>query len=146
MSNRLSDKHLYRMNDAFYPRGHVFSMLVDTPAAEDAAATLAEIEGIGAIDIVPGDAIIAAMNEGAQKAGDGMPSVGREHQFMLRFVELAHAGCSGLLVEVAGADQDAIARALATQRVELAYLYRLRVIEELVDSTERANDAAAGEL
>lgn len=146
MSNRLSDKSLFRMNDAFYPRGHVFSMLADAAAAEAAATHLAKIRGIGAMHVVPSAAVIAAMAPGARKAGDGMPSVGREHQFMRRFVELAHAGCSGLLVEVAGADHEAIADALAAQRVELAYLYRLLVIEELVDSSKRADDAAAGQL
>ena len=146
MNNRLSDKSLFRMNDVFYPRGHVFSMLVDATAAEAAAARLAQVKGVGAIDVVPREAIMEAMHEGAQKAGDGMPSVGREHQFMLRFVELARAGRCGLLVEVANAKNEDIADVLATQRVELAYLYGLLVIEELVGSSKRADDAAAGQL
>lgn len=145
MSNRLSDKRLYRMGDVFYPRGHVFCMLADPAAAEAAARRLADVAGIGAIDVVPGADIIESLSDGAQKAG-GMPSVGREHQFMLRFVELAQAGRCGLLVEVAHADQDAIAAVLTAQRIDLAYLYGLLVMEELVDSSKRADDAAAGEL
>lgn len=145
MTNRLSDQSLYRMSDAFYPRGHVFAMFADADAAEETASKLREVRGIGLIDVVSAEAIIEGMQEGAQKTG-GMPSVGREHQFMRRFVELAHKGCGGLLAEVASADIDAMTSIFLQQPVELAYFYRPLVIEELVDSTKRADDAAAGQL
>ncbi|MCK9515933.1 MAG: hypothetical protein WCZ18_12375 [Ottowia sp.] len=145
MTSPMADKHLYRMDDVFYPRGHVFALLADAAAAQAAAASVSAVRAVGPVAVVPPEAIIEHLGPRADKTG-GLPSVGREHQFMLRFVELARAGRCGLLIAVDDADPGAVAAALASHPVELAYLYRLLVIEELVESTKRANDAAAGEL
>lgn len=145
MNPVLTNESLYRMGDVFYPRGHVFALLANPAAARAAAASVATVKAVGRIDVVPAEDILDSLSEGAAKAG-GMPSLGRERQFMLRFVELARAGCCGLLIHVDEADPEAIAAALAGHSVELAYLYRFLVIEELLESSKRAEDAAAGEF
>ena len=120
-------------------------MYADAPGARAAASAISETPGIGAIQIVASQAIVDRMAEQPEQA-EGMPSVGREDQFMRRFVELARQGMTGLLVEVDEADTHAITQALLSPRPELAYHYRLLVIEELVDTSARAEAAAAGKL
>lgn len=143
MTSPLSNKSLYRLDDVFYPRGHVFALVADPTTARAAAASTSVVASVGTVDVIPAEAIIEHLSKGAARAG-GMPSLGHERQFMLRFVELARAGCCGLLIRVGHANPHAIADALAAHPVELAYLYKLLVIEELVESSRRANDAAAG--
>ena len=138
------DSH-FTPSGAYYPTGHVFAMLADAQAAQDAARQLAEVPDIGAIHVVAPAKIEQVLGKRAADVG-GVPSVGREDQFMLRFVELARAGKHGLQIEVGNADTDAIAAILKAASAGLGYYYRTLVIEELIDSSPRAEAAAAGKL
>ena len=100
----------------------------------------------GAITLATPTAIQQAFAQRAADVGTGAPSVGREDQFMLRFVELAQAGKAGLLIELADAEVEAISTILNASGALLAYCYRKLVIEELVDASPRAEAAAAGKL
>ncbi len=135
----------FTMGGAYYPTGHVFAMFADAPAAQRGADAITAIAGIGAAQRVPAAAIEQAF---AQRAADvgGIPSVEREDQFMLRFVELARGGKPGLLIDAGTADTRALGDALRSAGAVLAYHYRTLVIEELVDPTPRAEAAAAGRL
>lgn len=143
MGADFTDDEIYQISGVFYPRGHVFAMFSDLDALRIVSADIADLEGIGQVQVLSSDVILEGLAERAERVG-GLPSVGRERQFMVRFVELATQGLWGLLIEVADADVDAISTALKARRAELAYHYRLLVIEELVDSTPRAQAAAAG--
>lgn len=135
----------FTMSGAYYPTGHVFAMFADLPAAESAAAAIAGIEGIGTPRMATAPAIAQAFAKRADDVG-GMPSVGREDQFTLRFVELARAGKPGLLIDVGSADLGALSDALKAAGAVLAYHYHTLVIEELVAPTPKAEAAAAGRL
>ena len=140
-----ADPKHFTVAGAYYPTDHVFAMFADAAAAQAAATRMAEVPDVGAVQLAEPGAIQRTFAKRAADVG-GAPSVGREDQFMLRFVELARAGCCGLLIHVDEADPEAIAAALAGHSVELAYLYRFLVIEELLESSKRAEDAAAGEF
>ena len=139
------DSSHYTLRGAYYPTDHVFAMFADTAAAQAAAERLASVPGIGAIRLAEPAAIQSAFAKRAEDVG-GAPSVGREDQFMLRFVELARTGKAGVLVEAGDADTDGLSAALNASGAVLAYYYRKLVIEELVDSSPRAEAAAAGKL
>lgn len=137
--------HFTTLTGSYYPTGHVFAMFADDAAAQAAAARVAEVPGVGAVTLATPAAIEAAFAKRAADVG-GTPSVGREDQFMLRFVELARAGKFGLLIDVAAADADAVSAALDAGGAQLVYHYRTLVIDELVEPTRRAEAAAAGKL
>lgn len=143
MNTLLSDTSLYKLNHVFYPRGYIFAMFATTQAADATAAELATIEGIGTIEVVSSGAITEHLAERADEGTSILPSVGRELQFMRRFVELAREGLCGLLVELASAEVELVARLLDSGKAELAYEYKLLTIEELIVSSRRANDAAS---
>jgi len=145
MTSPLSDTSLYTARGVFYPRGQVFAMLPDAARGRAAADAVSALPGIGAVQVVEGAAIAQRFTQRAEEVG-GAPSVGREDQFMLRFVELARQGLCGLLIDLGEADAAAVAEALQAQRAALAYHYRALVIEELVDASPRAEAAAAGKL
>ncbi|MDO5624208.1 MAG: hypothetical protein Q4G71_05930 [Pseudomonadota bacterium] len=145
MSAFAPDSSHYTMRGAYYPTDHVFTMFSDLPAARAAAEQVAALPGVGKVTLAAPDAIEQAFAERAAEVG-GAPSVGREDQFMLRFVELARAGKVGVLIEVADADTEALGTLLDAAGAALAYLYRTLVIEELVDPSRRAEAAAAGKL
>ncbi|MBH1966246.1 MAG: hypothetical protein I8H77_18010 [Comamonadaceae bacterium] len=130
---------------AYYPKGHLFAMFADTKAAEAAASKVSEVEGVGSVAVATPQAIIAAFSERAAEVG-GMPSVGREDQFMARYVELAQSGKAGLLIEVADAAPEGLSQSLLASGAWLAYYYRALIIEELVELTLRTEGAAAGKL
>ncbi len=134
-----------KLTGAYYPTGHMFAMFNDLAAVQTAAARIAELPGVGAVSIAPGAAIESAFGQRAAEVG-GSPSVGREDQFMLRFVELARAGKCGLLIDMGVADGTDVAHALGATGAQLAYHYRALVIDELVEPTRRAEAAAAGKL
>jgi hypothetical protein len=145
MSHFTADASHFTLGGAYYPTDHVFAMFPDISAAQAAARRLTGVPGIGrGVVAAPAD-ILQAFASRAAEVG-GAPSVGREDQFMLRFVELARAGRAGLLIEVAKSDVAALGAALTASRAELAYHYRALVIEELVQATPRAEAAAAGRL
>ena len=140
-----ADASHFTMSGAYYPKDHVFAMFADPAAAQAAAERIGAVPDVGALSLAEPGAIQQAFAERAAAVG-GAPSVGREDQFMLRFVELARAGRAGLLIEVGRADTAALSAALAASGAVLAYYYRALVIEELVDPTPRAEAAAAGKL
>ena len=146
MNTFTADPSHFTMGGAYYPTGHVFAMFTDEATAQAAAAQIAAVAGVGAITLATAAAIQQAFAQRAADVGTGAPSVGREDQFMLRFVELARGGKAGLLIEVGRADTEALSAALAASGAVLAYYYRTLVIEELVDSSPRAEAAAAGKL
>ncbi len=131
---------------AYYPTGHVFAMFNDQASAEAAARTLSETVAEGEITLATPAAIGQAFARRADEVGQGIPSVGREDQFMLRFVELARSGRAGLLIEVGDADPEALGTALRAAGAVLAYHYRPLVIEDLVPPSPTAEAAAAGKL
>ena len=147
MSSRFvpDPSHFTKLTGAYYPTGHVFAMFADGAAAEAAAERLRALPGVGAVTLATPDAIEGAFAERAAEVG-GAPSVGREDQFMLRYVELARAGKGGVLVELDNAGAGAVARALDAGQATLAYHYRTLVIDEIVSPTPRAEAAAAGRL
>ena len=106
---------------------------------------MADVPDVGAVQLAEPGALQQTFAKRAADVG-GAPSVGREDQFMLRFVELARGGKAGLLIEVGRADTEALSAALAASGAVLAYYYRTLVIEELVDASPRAEAAAAGKL
>ena len=144
MGHDFTDDALYGPGGVFYPRGYVFAMFLDAAAAQAAVTALAALAEIGSVQLVSSSTIVERMSPRA--ADRGMPSVGREDQFMRRFVELAQQGWGGLLVDVGKADTAALGAALQAHGAALAYLYRTLVIEDLVDTTPRAEAAAAGKL
>ncbi len=135
----------FSASGAYYPTGHVFAMFRSESAAEAAASAAAGVAGVGGVQLAAPAAIEQAFGKRAEDTG-GMPSLGREDQFMRRFVELAQAGKAGLLIEVGDADTDALGSALKAAGALLAYHYRALVIEELVEASPGAEAAAAGEL
>ena len=140
-----ADPKHFTVAGAYYPTDHVFAMFADAAAAQAAATRMAEVPDVGAVQLAEPGAIQQTFAKRAADVG-GAPSVGREDQFMLRFVELARGGKAGLLIEVGRADTEALSAALAASGAVLAYYYRKLVIEELVDSSPRAEAAAAGKL
>ncbi len=141
----LTDPSNFSMTGAYYPKGHVFAMFKDAAGAHAAVESAAKVEKIGEIQFLSPEAIVQAFAERAESVG-GMPSVGREDQFMLRYVELAKEGKVGVLIEVADADPEALGAALDAAGASLAYYYRALVIEELVDTSAKAEAAASGKL
>lgn len=104
MTSPLSDTSLYTARGVFYPRGQVFAMLPDAtargraaPCRERAARHRRRAGGGGRGHHAQ------RFTQRAEEVG-GAPSVGREDQFMLRFVELARQGLCGLLIELGEAD------------------------------------------
>ncbi len=144
MGHDFTDDALYGPGGVFYPRGYVFAMFLDAAAAQVAVTALAALAEIGSVQLVSSATIVERMSPRA--ADRGMPSVGREDQFMRRFVELARDGMDGVLIEVGHAVPEAIAQVLEANNAALAYHYRTLVIEELVDTKPRAEAAAAGKL
>lgn len=144
MSTPFPDSH-FSPTGVYYPRGHVFAMFRDAAAAQAAAQALGALAGVGGVQVVGSQAIVEQFGARAAEVG-GAPSVGREDQFMRRFVELAGQGLHGVLVDVGDADTDAIAQALQRGGAVLGYHYRALVIEELIDTSPRAEAAAAGKL
>lgn len=130
---------------AYYPKGHIFAMFATTQAAQSAAAKVSGVDKVGSAAVASPQEITQAFAARAAEVG-GMPSVGREDQFMARFVELAGTGNAGLLIEVSGASPDAISKALLDAGALLAYYYRALIIDELVELTGRTEAAAAGRL
>ena len=140
-----ADPKHFTVAGAYYPTDHVFAMVADAAAAQAGAARMADVPDVGAVQLAEPGALQQTFAKRAADVG-GAPSVGREDQFMLRFVELARGGKAGLLIEVGRADTEALSAALAASGAVLAYYYRTLVIEELVDSSPRAEAAAAGKL
>lgn len=145
MNSFVVERNHFTIGGAYYPKGHVFAMFPDEPAAHGAAHKVATIAHVGAVNVLTSQDIRQAFSERADEVG-GMPSVGREDQFMLRYVELAREDEAGLLIGVAGADIDAISQALKEAGALLAYYYRALVIDELIDTSPGAEAAAAGKL
>lgn len=145
MSSFVVERNHFTIGGAYYPKGHVFSMFPDESAAHHAAHKVAAIAHVGAVDVVRSEDIRQTFGQRAEEVG-GMPSVGREDQFMLRYVELARENEAGVLIEVAGADIDALTQALKDAGALLAYYYRTLVIDELIDASPGAEAAAAGKL
>jgi hypothetical protein len=140
MQPQFTDDDLYRTDGVFYPCGYTFAMFADADRARLAADSLRELVGVGLIQVLSSKALLAQMGERADQMGN-LPSVRRELQFMLRFIELARKGMCGLLIEVAHADTDAIAAALKPVHPAVACYYRQSVIEELAHSTPRTTAA-----
>ena len=145
MSSFTVDPSHFSMSGAYYPKGHVFAMFSNTADAQAAVERLAAVPKVGEVRVLSPEAIVQAFAERAESVG-GMPSVGREDQFMLRFVELAKQGKPGMLVDVVDASTEDLSAAFAATRAVLAYYYRTLVIEELVETSTRAEAAASGKL
>ena len=107
MGHDFTDDALYGPGGVFYPRGYVFAMFLDAAAAQVAVTALAALAEIGSVQLVSSATIVERMSPRA--ADRGMPSVGREDQFMRRFVELARDGMDGVLIAVGHAVPEAIA-------------------------------------
>ena len=135
----------FTMRGTYYPTGHVFAIFADDATAERAVELVGAIEGVNSARALSPAAIEQAFAQRADEVG-GMPSVGREDQFMLRFVELARGGRAGLLIDAGSAESEVLSNALRDAGALLAYHYRNLVIEELVEPTPRAEAAAAGRL
>jgi len=145
MSNFTVDTSHFSMSGAYYPRGFAWAMFKDLPTAQAASEKVAALPGVGAVTVASAEDIGRNFAKRSEDVG-GMPSVGREDQFMLRYVELAEQGKAGLLIEVADADSAALADVLRQGGAVLAYHYRRLVIEELAEPSTGAEAAAAGEL
>ena len=92
-----ADPKHFTVAGAYYPTDHVFAMFADAAAAQAAATRMAEVPDVGAVQLAEPGAIQQTFAKRAADVG-GAPSVGREDQFMLRFVELARGGKAGLLI------------------------------------------------
>ena len=139
------DPSHFSLTGAYYPTGHVFAMFNEAAAARAVVAELAKVHKVGEVRSLPPDSIVQAFAERSASVG-GMPSVGREDQFMLRYVELAQQGKAGVLVEMGDAASDEVGAVLAAAGALLAYHYRALVIEELVEASTQAEAAASGKL
>ena len=145
MSTYTADPSHFSMSGAYYPKGHVFAMFNSAADAHAAVTRLAAVHKVGEVRLLPPEAIVQAFAERAESVG-GMPSVGREDQFMLRYVELAEEGKPGVLVDVGDASTEDLSAAFAATGAVLAYYYRTLVIEELVQTSTHAEEAASGKL
>ena len=114
-----ADPKHFTVAGAYYPTDNVFAMFADAAAAQAAATRMAEVPDVGAVQLAEPGAIQQTFAKRAADVG-GAPSVGREDQFMLRFVELARGGKAGLLIEVGRADTEALSAALAASGAVLA--------------------------
>lgn len=139
------DPSHFTLGGAYYPKGHVFAMFTDEPAAHGAAHRVASVSHVGAVNVATAEAIRETFGARAEEVG-GIPSVGREDQFMLRFVELARSNEAGLLIEVAHANVPALTQALRDAGARVGYYYRTLIIEELIDASPEAEAAASGKL
>lgn len=139
------DSSHFSIGGAYYPKGHVFAMFRDAAAARATADSVAKLPQVGEVRWLSPESIGQAFARRAESVG-GMPSVGREDQFMLRYVELASKGKAGLLIDMADAAPEAVSAALAAAGALLAYHYRALVIEELVQTATQAEAAASGKL
>lgn len=135
----------FTIGGAYYPKGHVFAMFPTEAVTHRAAHKVATIPRIGAVSVLTSHDITQTFGERVEEVG-GLPSVGREDQFMLRFVELAHDDQSGLLVEVAHANVQSLSQVLREHGADVAYYYRTLIIEELIDPGSEAESAASGRL
>ena len=140
-----TDPSQFTMTGAYYPKGHVFAMFKDAASAHAAVESVAKQPKVGEVQFLSPEAITQAFAERIESVG-GMPSVGREDQFMLRFVELSEGGKAGVLIDMASAVPEQVGAALSAADAILAYYYRALVIEELVDTSARAEAAASGKL
>ena len=145
MSGFATDPGQFSMSGAYYPKGHTFAMFKDAATAQAAAARVAGVPQIGQVQTVSPGEITQAFAERAKSVG-GVPSPGREDQFMLRYVELAQRGCAGVLIDMADAAPDDVATELASAGALLAYAYRALVIEELVTPPPPVEGVAVGKL
>ena len=145
MATFQADPAHFTVGGAYYPKGHVFAMFNSADAARAAVERVAHVPKVGELRYLPPEAIVQAFAERSESVG-GMPSVGREDQFMLRYVELASKGKAGLLIDMADAAPEAVSAALAAAGALLAYHYRALVIEELVQTATQAEAAASGKL
>lgn len=145
MATFQADPAHFTVGGAYYPKGHVFAMFNSADAARAAVERVAHVPKVGELRYLPPEAIVQAFAERSESVG-GMPSVGREDQFMLRYVELAKEGKAGVLIDMADASADDMGAALAAAGAVLAYYYRALVIEELVQTSTHADEAAAGKL
>ena len=140
-----ADPSHFSLSGDYYPKGHVFAMFNDAAAAHAAVTEVAKVHKVGEVRSLPPELIVQAFAERTESVG-GMPSVGREDQFMLRYVELAKEGKAGALIEMGDAVSDEVGAALAAAGALLAYYYRTLVIEELVEASTQAEAAASGKL
>ena len=139
------DPSHFSMSGAYYPKGHVFALFNDAASAHAAVAALAKVPKVGEVQFLPSEAIVQAFAERTESVG-GMPSVGREDQFMLRYVELAKEGNAGVLLAMGHATTDDVGAALTKAGAVLAYYYRALVIEELIHTSTHAEETASGKL
>lgn len=140
-----ADPSHFSISGTYYPKGHVFAMFNDAAAAHAAVAAVAKVPQVGEVQFLPPEAIVQAFAERTRSV-DGMPSVGREDQFMLRYVELAGEGNAGVLIDMGHAAAEGVSAALAAHGAVLAYHYRTLVIEELVHTAAHAEEVASGKL
>ncbi len=145
MASFQADPGHFTVGGAYYPTGKVFAMFNSADEAHAAVARAAKVAKVGEVRYLPPEAIVQAFAERTESVG-GMPSVGREDQFMLRYVELAKEGKAGVLIDMQGASVDDVGAALAAAGAVLAYYYRTLVIEELVQTSTHADEVAAGKL
>ena len=106
---------------------------------------MAGLPKVGEVQFLSPESIVQAFAERVESVG-GIPSVGREDQFMLRYVELAKEGKAGILIDIADAAPEEVSAALSVSGAVLAYHYRALVIEELVQTAPHAEEAASGKL
>ena len=144
--NFLEDESLRSMSGSFYPSGHVFAMFDSDSAARAAADELLRLGVSDARSAGPAQ-ILAAWAKRAAEIGSSLPSVGREEQFVVRFVELAAQGGAGMLAKIDGpTSPESLQDALQRHRPAVAYYYRPLIIEEWVSPDSRAAEAGADAL
>lgn len=137
----LAQREYQSMTGSFYPSGHLFAMLPSQQAAQDAAA---ELQGLGATDVrvaSPQD-IRHAFGEVADDIHGSPPSIGREGQFTVRFLELARAGQFGVLARCDDSHRAAATAVLERLGASVAYRYGALVIDEWVEPDRQAVRAA----
>lgn len=140
-SGFLAQSEYQSMTGSFYPSGHVFAMLPSQEAAQFAAA---ELQGVGATDVrvaTPPE-IESSFGSMAEAILDTPPSVGREGQFTVRFLELARAGQHGVLARCADSLRERACAVLQRHGASVAYRYGALVIEEWVSPSRKAERAA----
>lgn len=140
----LFDSSVLSMSQTFYPSGCVFAMLPDADAAQQAAAALEQVRGIDGVSLALPQSMVDQWSKRAEEIRDNPPSVGREEQFQVRFLELAENGGHGLLIKLgSNTDQAQATEVLVAHQCSVAYEYGRLVIEEWISPSSSAKQAAA---
>lgn len=117
---------------AFYPTGHTMVMFASEHAAREAARQLAASGHGGEVYLAPPSVVLTEIAPTVHDADQPLPSIGTDAATAREFIQLAHDGQTGLLVQTRNAAQLETLQALLQHTpYTLARRYGQLVIEDL---------------